>query len=199
MRKLVIVMSVLFLQGCALGYHAVNGTLTDVFPNLAAKSNAPTDAATATPVPASTAAISPASHTATSPHSVVLRKFGDGTGYQPAINVDIPNDVCDRNAFVDGVKDNFVANWNQFVKAQISLFQGQLVKRPLDKSASKNLALYRSRLIGTKGYAPAKAKYAAARKTNGADVCPSSSYVRGQDVGIDIVARERKSLVGQEV
>lgn len=128
--------------------------------------------------------------------TVDIGKLGDGTGYQPAITATMPRDVCNRQAFQDGYKDAYLTHWNQFVNDKIQRFT--LENKTSKQGAKQNLALYKGRLIGSKGYMGHQMDYQLNLSTINADQCPYNSYTKGQNEARDAVAREMKVLVAQE-
>lgn len=124
-------------------------------------------------------------------------QLGDGTGYQPVFNIDMPGGVCNQQAYVDGFKDAYILNWNQFVDTKISLFSAQ--SRNGVRTAKQNLALYKSRVIGTKGYLGHQMDYKMNLSSFNADNCPYLSYTKGQNGGMEAVAADQKAIVAQEL
>lgn len=170
------------LSGCALAFHAANGTLKDVVG-------------------------------LSEPRTVHVGPLGDGTGFQPAtLNIDIPGKVCDRAAFIDGFKDDYVVAWNKLVHAKINSYQAQGWAAGSNKqkrgkraavqnvSAQQNALLYQAHIIGTKGYVGSAHKYNySERKLNGGDYCPANAYVQGKNAAAEAVERERAALLAREI
>ena len=125
--------------------------------------------------------------------------LGDGTGYQPVLNIAVPGGVCHSQAFVDGYKDAFIQNWNQAVSTKVAQFNAQSSAAPKDQNAKSNLAMYKARVIGTKGYLGHQMDYKMDISSFNANNCPYQSYQKGQAAGMDSVASNWKALVAQEL
>lgn len=129
--------------------------------------------------------------------TVEVSKLGDGTGFQPVLRVEVPGEVCNQQAFMDGYKDNFVKYWNQHVFTKIMRFDSEATLKPKDPNVKANLAMYKERMIGTKNTRshfqdyPLNVNYAA-------DNCPFRSYQKGQSAGIDAVTASEKTLIPLE-
>lgn len=125
--------------------------------------------------------------------------LGDGTGYQPVLNVAVPGGVCNSQAFVDGYKDAFIQNWNQAVSTKVAQFNAQALASSKDVNAKSNLAMYKARMIGTKGYLGHQMDYKMDITSFNANNCPYQSYQKGQAAGMDSVSANWKALVAQEL
>ena len=132
-------------------------------------------------------------------HSGPVGQLGDGTGYQPVFNVSVPGGVCNQQAFLDGFKDAYLQNWNQFVSTKVSQFTAQSMASPKDQNAKQNLAFYKARTIGTKGYIGHQMDYKMDVSSFNANNCPYQSYQKGQSAGMDAVATNWKATVAQEL
>lgn len=123
-------------------------------------------------------------------------QLGDGTGYQPTFNIQTPAGVCNHQAFVDGFKDAYLQNWNQYVSGKVAQFNAVVTGDPANSQARNNLALYRSKMIGTKGYTGHQMNYQMQLGAN--SNCPYQSYQRGQDAGMNAVLSNWKVLISEE-
>jgi len=126
-------------------------------------------------------------------------QLGDGTGYQPALNIPVPGGICNVQAFTDGYRDAFIQNWNQAVSTKVAQFNAQTLASPKDVNAKSNLAMYKARMIGTKGYLGHQMDYKLDVSSFNANNCPYQSYQKGQAAGMDAVASNWKALVAQEL
>lgn len=170
-RKFVSMAFVISLSGCAVAFHAANGTLGEVIGK------------------------------PTTPTQVTVSSFGDGSGYQPTRLIEVPADVCDKDALLDGYTENYVQAWNEFVNSKVrQLSPGKTKvkgKAPaVDKTTAQNLALYNSYLIGTQqgtGY-----KQQSKRVPTG-DACKSGSFAKGAASAMRDVEDERQKVIAKEV
>ena len=128
-------------------------------------------------------------------------KMGDGTGYQPALTMSIPGDACNRKAFAAGFKDAFMQNWNMTMSTKISQYQAMSMTKPRDAKVKANLAMYKSKIIGTKGYIGGEMDYQSdfnlpiTHPKN----CANRSYVQGKNNGMQSVSEHLKMVVAQEL
>lgn len=127
--------------------------------------------------------------------SVPVGKLGDGTGYQPDLQVSVPGGVCDRTAFLDGFKDTYVQNWREFVDLKLTTHQNLAKGKNPDAAAKRNVALYKKHQIGMQRYTSRQGDYPP--DFSGKN-CRYQSYVAGQSSGTDAYARDMKALVAQE-
>jgi len=79
------------------------------------------------------------------------------------------------------------------------LFRAQLGNQPSNKAAKSNLALYKSRQIGAKGYVGHQMDYKMNLSSFNADNCPYQSYTKGQNAGMEAVAADQKPVLAQEL
>lgn len=132
-------------------------------------------------------------------NSRAIGQLGDGTGYQPPLNVAMPGGVCQQQAFIDGYKDAYLQSWNQRVSLKVMQYTAEAKKANASPTASKNLALYQSHVIGAKGYVGHATKYKLDVSSFSADNCPYQSYQKGQSAGMDAVSGDWKDLVNKEL
>lgn len=125
--------------------------------------------------------------------TIEINHFGDGTGYQPSLKVPLPKTACDHPAFIKGFKDTYLQQWDQFVSEKLSLYQDKARLTPKNAAYQKNVALYKSRMIGIsgnlgdgKGYHPTP------------NCSPFDSYQSGQNAALDRVTKDEKALVSME-
>ena len=126
-------------------------------------------------------------------------KLGDGSGYQPVLNIAVPGGVCHQQAFMDGFKDSYLLNWNQFVGTKVAHYTAETMKPNHSAAAKKNLALYQSRVIGAKKYIGHAMTYQLDASSLNANNCPYQSYQKGQSAGMNAVSADWKDLVAQEL
>jgi|ThiBio_inoc_biof_1041523.scaffolds.fasta_scaffold00229_7 hypothetical protein len=126
-------------------------------------------------------------------------QLGDGSGYQPVFNIAVPGGVCHQQAFIDGFKDSYLQNWNQFVSTKVTQYTAETMKANASAAAKKNLALYQSRVIGTKKYIGHAMDYKLDVSSFNANNCPYQSYQKGMSAGMDAVSSDWKALVAQEL
>jgi len=135
--------------------------------------------------------------TLSSARTVEVGKLGDGTGFQPVLRVEIPGDVCNRQAFIDGYKDNFVKYWNQNVFTKIMQLDSEAVLKPKDANVKANRSMYKEHMIGTKNVRDHMQDYPLDFSVN-ADNCAFRGYQKGQSAGIDAVRESEKTLIPLE-
>lgn len=128
----------------------------------------------------------------------VVGDWGDGTGYQPVLAPQVPFDVCDSPAYIDGYKDGFIYNWNTIIKTKRDTFRLRAQNRPGDRAAAYNRDLYESRVIGTRGYSSRESKYLPSSMLSKSGTCRTEAYYSGKRAGNDIATRERQALALQE-
>ncbi len=131
-------------------------------------------------------------------HSAAVGQLGDGSGYQPALNVAVPAGVCNQQAFIDGFKDSYLVSWNQQVGTKVAQYTAEASQAHASAAAKQNLALYKARMIGAKKYVGHAMDYKLDVSSFNADNCPYRSYQKGQSAGMDAVASDWKALVAQE-
>ena len=73
------------------------------------------------------------------------------------------------------------------------------MKANASAAAKKNLALYQSRVIGTKKYIGHAMDYKLDVSSFNANNCPYQSYQKGLSAGMDAVSSDWKALVAQEL
>lgn len=78
---------------------------------------------------------------------------GQAPGYRAQIAVTPPWDVCDKPAFLEGVKKGYVDTWNQKVSDRTGYYRLRVSNRPGDADAKKNLAIYQNKTISKNGLA----------------------------------------------
>lgn len=76
---------------------------------------------------------------------------GQTPGYRAQIAVTPPWDVCDKPAFLEGVKRGYADTWNQKVSDRVGYFRLRASNRPGDTGAKKNLAIYQNKVISKNG------------------------------------------------
>lgn len=130
-----------------------------------------------------------------------IGKMGDGTGYQPALTMSMPGDVCNRKAFADGFKDAFMQNWNMSISTKVSQYQAMSMTKPKDAKVKANLAMYKSKIIGTKGYIGTNMDYQADYLLSSMHPknCAFRSYQQGKNNGMQSVSEHLKMVVAQEL
>jgi hypothetical protein len=170
-QKIIGVAFVLSLSGCAVAFHAANGTLGDVIGKPAASTH------------------------------VQVTSFADGTGYQPIRSIEVPADVCDKDALVDGYKESYVLSWNEFVNAKVRQFSPNKVKakgkaRPAEMSSVQNLALYKSYLIGTSQGTEPKQQ---SKRPPSSDTCKSAAFSKGWMMAQTDAEGQRQEALAKEV
>jgi len=128
--------------------------------------------------------------------SVPVGALGDGSGYQPNFNVSVPGTVCNRQAYLDGFKDSYLVQWNQFVDGKQTMYRTMAKQDQRNAPAKQNADLYKSRQIGAMRYMGHQADYPPDFTANN---CAYRSYVAGQTAGLDAVNRDSRALVAQEL
>lgn len=118
-----------------------------------------------------------------------ISHFGDGTGYQPKVMVDLPATVCDERAFEKGFKDVYLQEWDQFVTDRIQDTQLLLKKSPQSPKQKARLAYYQEYLIGAKGSMGSEKDYHIIPNCS-----PFDSYQAGQDLAMKLAIAAEKSL-----
>lgn len=159
------------LAGCA-------GTMQDVNDALK-KVNQGMKAATGTPATASAS-------------GVAVGKLGSGSGYQPNLTVDVPKSVCNQAAFLDGVRDSYVMNWQNFVDMKVTTYRNLSRRKDAEPAAKKNFALYQSKVIGTANYSPKSGNYSPSNQ------CAFQGYTLGQEAGMNLYERDKTALQNDE-
>ena len=126
-------------------------------------------------------------------------QLGDGSGYQPVFNIAVPGGVCHQRAFIDGFKDSYLQNWNQFVSTKVTQYTAETMKPTPSAAATTNLTLYQSRVIGAKKYTGHAMDYKLDVSSFNANNCPYQSYQKGLSAGVDAASSDWKALVAQEL
>lgn len=157
------------LAGCA-------GTMQDVNDALK-KVNQGMKAATGTPAAAS---------------GVPVGRLGSGTGYQPNLTVDVPKSACNQAAFLDGVRDSYVMNWQNFVDMKVTTFRNLSKRKDAEPAVKKNLTLYQSKVIGTANYSPKSSSYPPSNQ------CGFQGYTLGQEAGMNLYERDKTAVQNEE-
>lgn len=78
---------------------------------------------------------------------------GQAPGYRAQFAVTPPWDVCDKPAFIEGVKKGYADTWNQKVSDRAGYYRLRASNHPGDGSAKKNLAIYQNKTISKNGLA----------------------------------------------
>jgi len=136
-----------------------------------------------------TISVSSAQGSSSSLHTLIIEHFGDGTGYQPKVKVDLPANVCDERAFEKGFKDVYLQEWDQFITNRIQDTQLLLKKSSQPQQQKNRLAYYQEHLIGAKGSMGSEKDYHIMPNCS-----PFDSYQAGQDLAMQLAVAAEKSL-----
>ena len=120
---------------------------------------------------------------------LTIDHFGDGTGYQPKVMVDLPSNICDERAFEKGFKDVYLQEWDQFITNRMEDTRLLLKKMPQSATQKSRLRYYQEHLIGAKGSMGSEKDYHIIPNCS-----PFDSYQAGQDLAMKQAVSAEKTL-----
>jgi len=135
-------------------------------------------------------------HEPTSSNSeAVIGTLGETGGYQLRnVAVPVPAGACDKEAFIEGYKNEYVLQWNTAIRDKQTLFELQANQNPGDPIAKHNHALYEGKIFRTTLSKPLDLHPDSESVHNRVSV----SYQKGKNAAMDAVSRDVANLAAQE-
>lgn len=138
---------------------------------------------------------------AANPPLVQMVELGGG-GWQVSERVQIPDDVCNPAAYVEGYKSSYMIEWNRVVVGKANLFalQAKSVNRGTSAEAAHNLELYRGKVFNLRGHNDQSAQYGPQGLVSQDKKiqCSALSHFKGKNAGSTASLEAIRKLETQE-
>lgn len=137
------------------------------------------------------------------PPQVQVVELGSAGGWQVSEQVQIPDDVCNSVAYIEGYKGSYMLEWNRVVVGKASLFALQTKAGNRGTSAADaahNLDLYRGKNFNLRGYNDQSAQYGPQGLVSQDKQiqCSALSHFKGKNAGTTASLQAIRKLETQE-